>query len=137
MTGFFFQCKMRFFFHYVHKQQYYCFLERGMKRSSLNFDHLTTLNMIQYQVITIPSFPQSLFISSILKRVTQRVPLVEQKLLTLTKHLSSLPFFNEVLMLLSCSLLSLSTIICLIVLFLLTICIVLSVRFYQSSMCFR
>ena len=40
-------------------------------------------------------------------------------------------------MLLSCSLLSLSTIICLIVLFLLTICIVLSVRFYQSSMYFR
>ena len=41
-----------------------------MKRSSLNFDHLTALNMIQYQVITIPSFPQSLFISSILKSNT-------------------------------------------------------------------
>jgi len=42
------------------------------------------------------SFPHSWFITGIVTRLTRRVPLVDQELLTLPEHLSSVPVFSGV-----------------------------------------
>ena len=46
---------------------------------------------VPFVVITIRSFPHSWLITGIVTRVTQRVPHVEQELLTLPEHMSSPP----------------------------------------------
>jgi hypothetical protein len=47
-------------------------------------------------VSTSLSFPHSWLVTGFVTRLTRRVPLVEQELLTLPEHLSSLPVFGEV-----------------------------------------
>ena len=47
-------------------------------------------------VNTSRSFPHSRFIIGFVTRLTRRVPLVEQELLTLPEHLSSFPVFSGV-----------------------------------------
>jgi hypothetical protein len=48
------------------------------------------------EVRTSRSFPRSWLISGFVTRLTRRVSLVEQKLLTLPEHLSSLPVFSGI-----------------------------------------
>ena len=47
-------------------------------------------------VSTTRSSPHSYFITGFVTRLTQRVPLVEQELITLLEHLSSPPIFNGI-----------------------------------------
>ena len=47
-------------------------------------------------VITSRSFPHSWLITGVVARITRRVPLVEQELLTLPEHMSSPPVFGRV-----------------------------------------
>ena len=47
-------------------------------------------------IITVQSFPHSWLITGFVTRVTLRTSLVEQKLLTLPKHLSSPPVFSGI-----------------------------------------
>ena len=51
---------------------------------------------VPFVVNTFRSFPRSWLITGCVVRLTWRVPLVEQKLLTLPKHLSSPPIFGGV-----------------------------------------
>ena len=47
-------------------------------------------------ICTSRSFPNSWFITGFVTRITQRMPLVEQELFTLSEYLSSLPVFSWV-----------------------------------------
>jgi hypothetical protein len=51
---------------------------------------------VPFVVSTSRSFPHSRLVTGFVTRLTRRVPLVEQKLLTLAEHLSSLPVFSGV-----------------------------------------
>ena len=48
---------------------------------------------VLFVVITFRSFPDSWIIIGFVTRVTRRLPLVEQELLTLPEHMSSPPVF--------------------------------------------
>jgi len=56
---------------------------------------------VPFDVITYRSFSNVLLVSVFVARVTRRVPLVEQELFTLLKHLCFLPVFNVVPLLIS------------------------------------
>ena len=61
----------------------------NMTRSGYCLFHVPSKN-------TSRSFPHSRFITGFVTRLTRRVPLVEQELLTLSEHLSSPPVFSGV-----------------------------------------
>jgi hypothetical protein len=66
-------------------------------QGNLDRNHkLWNIGYVLLVINTFRSFPHSRLIIGVVTRLTRRVPLVEQKLLTLSEHLSSPPVFSEV-----------------------------------------
>jgi hypothetical protein len=68
-------------------------LKNAIERIKVN---TCTWGYVPLVVSTSRSFPHSWFITGLVTRLTRRVPLVEQELLILPEHLSSLPVFSGV-----------------------------------------
>ena len=64
-------------------------------RYGISVSQMTT-DMFHFVVSTSRSFPHSRLITGFVSRLTRRVPLVEQELLTLQEHMSSPPVFSGV-----------------------------------------
>jgi hypothetical protein len=62
----------------------------------ISVSEITTVLFHLFVVLTSQSFPHSWLTARFVNRVTRQVPQVEQRLLTLSEHLSSPPVFSEV-----------------------------------------
>ena len=67
-----------------------------LRHKSVSCIHLFRFKSVKCFTGSVRSFPHSRLIIGFVTRLTRRVPLVEQELLTLPEHLSSTPVFSGV-----------------------------------------